>query len=246
MRGRKYMIKVKLTQNYTGFNIEGTFDDLYELYDNIDYFLGLEECEDIFEEDMRLHILGFLYDLRHAYQGARNIKAVDNVLNDEQKEYYGIAKSVKKDILYDFNYVVPELLTDILIFKHFAKGTNNKLSEYDTNYNGVMTFYSKVIDALKEILTEKQVKKVKKLFSESSISERYWLRQWFMMVCIDYLKMTKNKRQKEMMHIITSICESYLYNEYNEIKNEVKEYAKENNIIETEVEYGEYPEEVEW
>ena len=30
------MIKVKLTQNYTGFNIEGTFDDLHELYDNID------------------------------------------------------------------------------------------------------------------------------------------------------------------------------------------------------------------
>ena len=60
MRGKKYMIKVKLTQNYTGFNIEGTFDDLYELYDNIDYFLGLEECEDVFEEDMRLHILGFL------------------------------------------------------------------------------------------------------------------------------------------------------------------------------------------
>lgn len=240
------MIKVKLTQNYTGFNIEGTFDDLHELYDNIDYFLGLEECEDIFEEDMRLHILGFLYDLRHAYQGARNIKAVDNGLIDEQKEYYGIAKSVKKDILYDFNYVVPELLTDILIFKHFAKSTNNKLIEYDTNYNGVMTFYSKVIDALQEILTEKQVKRVKKLFSESSISERYWLRQWFMMVCIDYLKMTKNKRQKEMMHIITSICESYLYNEYQEIKNEVKEYAKENNIIETEIEYGEYPEEVEW
>ena len=60
MRGRKCMIKVKLTQNYTGFNIEGTFDDLYELYDNIDYFLGLEECGDIFEEDMRLHILDFL------------------------------------------------------------------------------------------------------------------------------------------------------------------------------------------
>ena len=29
------MIKVKLTSNYTGFNIEGTFDDFYELYDNI-------------------------------------------------------------------------------------------------------------------------------------------------------------------------------------------------------------------
>ena len=240
------MIKVKLTPNYTGFNIEGTFDDFYELYDNISYFLGIEECENIFEEDMRLHILGFLYDLRHAYQGSRNIKAVENGLSDEQKEYYGITKSTKKDILYDFDYVVPELLTDILLFKHFAKSKNKKLNEYDTNYNSVMTFYSKAIDALQEILTENQVKRAKKRLSESSISERYWLKQWFMIVSIDYLKMTKNKRKREMMHIIESLCDSYLYDEYHQIKNEVEQYAKENNIIETEIEYGEYPEEIEW
>lgn len=240
------MIKVKLTPDYTGFNIEGTFDDFYELYDNISYFLGIEECENIFEEDMRLHILGFLYDLRHAYQGSRNIKAVDNGLSEEQKEYYGINKSIKKDILYDFNYVVPELLTDILLFKHFAKSKNKKLGEYDTNYNSVMTFYGKVIDALQEILTENQVKRVRKRLSESSISERYWLKQWFMIVSIDYLKMTKNKRKREMMHIIESLCDSYLYDEYHEIKNEVEQYAKENNIIETEIEYGEYPKEIEW
>ena len=240
------MIKVNLTPDYTGFNIVGTCDDFYELYDNISYFLGIEECENIFEEDMRLHILGFLYDLRHAYQGSRNIKAVDNGLSEEQKEYYGINKSIKKDILYDFNYVVPELLTDILLFKHFAKSKNKKLGEYDTNYNSVMTFYGKVIDALQEILTENQVKRVRKRLSESSISERYWLKQWFMIVSIDYLKMTKKKRQKEMMHIIESLCDSYLYDEYHEIKNEVEQYAKENNIIETEIEYGEYPKEIEW
>ena len=240
------MIKVKLTQNYTGFNIEGTFDDFYELYDNINYFLGIEECENIFEEDMRLHILGFLYDLRHAYQGSRNIKTVDNGLNDEHKEYYGISKSIKKDILYDFDYVVPELLTDILLFKHFAKSKTKKLSEYDTNYNSVMTFYSKVIDALQEILTENQVKRVRKKLSESPISERYWLKQWYMIVSIDYLKMTKNRRKREMMHVIESLCDSYLYDEYHEIKNEVEQYAKENSIIETEIEYGEYPKEIEW
>ena len=219
---------------------------IVELYDNISYFLGIEECENIFEEDMRLHILGFLYDLRHAYQGSRNIKAVENGLSDEQKEYYGITKSTKKDILYDFDYVVPELLTDILLFKHFAKSKNKKLNEYDTNYNSVMTFYSKAIDALQEILTENQVKRAKKRLSESSISERYWLKQWFMIVSIDYLKMTKNKRKREMMHIIESLCDSYLYDEYHQIKNEVEQYAKENNIIETEIEYGEYPEEIEW
>jgi len=240
------MIKVKLTQNYTGFNIEGTFDDFYELYDNISYFLGIEECENVFEEDMRLHILGFLYDLRHAYQGSRNIKTVDNELSDEQKEYYGISKSIKKDILYDFDYVVPELLTDVLLFKHFAKSKTKKMSEYDTNYNSVITFYSKVIDALKEILTENQVKKVKKILSESVITERNWLKQWFMIVSIDYLKMTKKKRQKEMMHVIESICNLYLYDDYYRIKKEVEQYAKEYNINENEIEYGEYPEEIDW
>ncbi len=46
------MIKVKLTQNYTGFNNEGTtFDDFYELYDNISYFLGIEECFNVFTYD---------------------------------------------------------------------------------------------------------------------------------------------------------------------------------------------------
>ena len=109
-----------------------------------------------------------------------------------------------------------------------------------------MAFYSKVIDALHEILTENQVKKVRKLLSESVISEKYWLRQWFMKISIDYFKLTKKKKQKEMMHIIESLCDSYLYDEYHEIKNEVEQYAKENNIIETEIEYGEYPKEIEW
>ena len=240
------MIKVKLTQNYSGFNIEWTFYDFYELYDSISYFLGIEECSDLIEEDMRLHILGFLYDLRHAYQGSREVKAVDNGLSDEQKEYYGISKSVKKDIIYSFNYVITEFITDILLFKHFVNKKYKQISEFDTNYHNVMTFYSKAIGALQEILTENQVKKVKKILSESVISERYWLKQWFMIISIDYMKMTKKKRQREMMHIIESICDSYLYDEYYKIKKEVEQYAKDNNIQITEIEYGEYPEEIEW
>lgn len=37
------MIRVKLTENYTGFNIQGTFDDFYELYDAISHFIGFEK-----------------------------------------------------------------------------------------------------------------------------------------------------------------------------------------------------------
>lgn len=37
------MIRVKLTENYTGFNIQGTFDDFYELYAAISHFIGFEK-----------------------------------------------------------------------------------------------------------------------------------------------------------------------------------------------------------
>lgn len=53
------MIKVKLTENYTGFNIEGTYYDFNELYDSIFNVVGYEEGKDKLEENMRLHILGF-------------------------------------------------------------------------------------------------------------------------------------------------------------------------------------------
>ncbi len=240
------MIKVKLTENYTGVNIVGTFDDFYELYGSINYFLGYEESPDIFEEDMRLHILGFLYDLRHAYQGSRDILVVDNGLTDEEKEYFGIGKSVKKDVLYSFCYILPDILTDILLFKHFLKTKEKKINEFNTCYNNVMAFYSKVIDALQEILTENQVKKVRKMLSNSVISERNWLRQWFMKLSTEYVKMTKKKRQKEMMHILEKICDSYLYDEYYDIKKEVEEFAKDNEILVTEVAFGEYPKEISW
>ena len=62
------MIHVKMTNNYTGFKIIGNYDDFYELYDNKMIALG-DECLNENIENARLHALGFLYDLRHAYQG---------------------------------------------------------------------------------------------------------------------------------------------------------------------------------
>ncbi len=240
------MIRVKLTENYTGFNIEGTFDDFNELYDSIYYFLGWEECPNLLEEDMRLHILAFLYDLRHAYQGSRNVKAVDNWLSDEVKEYYGIKKGVKQDILYDFNYLLPELLLDITIFKHFAIKTGKDINNYNTDYNVVMTFYSKIINSLSEILTPIQLKKAKNLLASSTMSEKFFLRQWFMVVSETYINMTKTKRKKELMHTLDAICNYYLYDGYDKVRKEILKYAKEHDCKITEVEYGDFPVDITW
>ena len=191
------MIKVKLTKNYTGFNIEGTFDDFYKLYENIYSILGYEQCKDLTEEDMRLHILGFLYDLRHAYQGDRYIYTKDNRLCDYHKEIYGIGKSVKKDVMYAFDYVVPELILDILLFKYFAL-KNKNISKYDSRYNMVMFFYSLVIESLGEILDNDKVNEIKALLDDTFMDETIFFKQWFMKIAIDYIHMSPMKKKCEI------------------------------------------------
>ena len=240
------MIKIKLTENYTGFHIEGTYDDFNELYDSIDSFLDSEKSQKELEEDMRLHILGFLYDLRHAYQRDRYVKTEDNRLTEEDKEFHGINKSVKQNIILGFDYLVTDLILDILLFKHFAVKNSNELNEFNPEYNIVNTFYSKVVFALTEIITPVQYKKIKKSLKEAVIHEKYYIRQWFLNIDIDYIRMNKTKRKREIIHIIDAICNWHSYDEYHEMREEIYKYAKDNNCRVTDIEYGEFPEEIEW
>lgn len=240
------MIKVKLTENYTGFNIEGTYDDLNELYDSISYVLDKEEYVSELEEDMKLHVLGFLYDVRHAYQGDRMIKAVDNDLTDELKEYYGIKKSVKQDILYSFDYLIPDIILDIILVKYFTCKKNSKNNYTNVSYNIVWAFYGKVINSLKEILTENQLKKVRKNLDSSLMTEKLYLSQWFTKISIDYIKMNKEKRKKEIMHVLNYIYNYHAYENFFDMKKEIEEYAKEHECKVTDLEYGNYPERIDW
>ena len=240
------MIKVKLTKNYTGFHIEGTFDDFNELYDNINYFLGYEECKNLLEENMRLHLLGFLYDLRHAYQGARDIRAVPNRLTNEEKEYYGIPQLVTHDVLYSFDYVVPELIHDMLLFKHFTTKKSEEINEYNTDYNMVMSFYSKVIDSLHEIISSDEIRNIKDILVNANINVDTYYPQWNWMISIDYIKMNKTKRKKEIINIIDKEIAYHNYDDYMEMKKKVEEYAVGNMCQITDVELEKYPYEIEW
>lgn len=240
------MIKVKLTENYGGFYIEGTYDDFNELYDSIYEIIGGEELANIIEEDMRLHILGFQYDLRHAYQGSRNIIAIPNNLSDDQKECFGIKKSVREDVLYGFNYLVTDLILDIILIKNFIKKNPSVPNGFNTSYNVVTTFYSKVVDSLGAILTEVQLKKLKKLLITSSIGPTGYLRQWFTRININYINMSKTKRKKEIIHVLKKICEWYNYDEYDYIKKIVYQYASEHKYVVTDIEIDDYPDNIVW
>ena len=88
------MLKVELTKNYAGVTIYGDYNDLNFLYDAINYLIYKDPSSDG-EYTMQNHLYGFLYDVRHAYQGQRGAILIDNDLNDNTREWF---KFKKKDI----------------------------------------------------------------------------------------------------------------------------------------------------
>ena len=147
--------------------------------------------------------------------------------------------------MYAFDYVVPELILDILIFKHFAF-KNKNISKYDSRYNMVMFFYSLVIESLGEILDNDKVNEIKELLDDTIMDETIFFKQWFMKIATDYLDMTKEKRKSKFMSLITAICDYNNNDIFKRVKKSVIACAKENNCHISHIEYGEYPEEIKW
>lgn len=242
------MLKVKLTENYAGFTIYGDYDDLDFLYDSINYLIHVD-AENIGEYVMQNHIYGFLYDVRHAYQGQRSVSLIDNSLNDNTRNLFNLKKKdiTDKNIYFSFNYLLPDLLLDMILIKHFIYKIDKKENDiYNPYLNMVNYFYSIVLQALKEILTNIRFNKVKKALLESVICDSLYIPQWFEIISSDYANMNKEKRVKEFMHIADAIYNYGDYEDYFELKEAVEKTCKEKNCTLDCLHCYDYPDEIDW
>ena len=119
------MIKIEMTKKLAGVQITGGYYDFDELYDAIYYLIG-EERSNIKDEDMRLHTLGFLYDLRHAWQGAREVITRVNWATSDTLECFELENVGTNNIYFSFNYDIPNLFVDILLLHNRIKELNKK------------------------------------------------------------------------------------------------------------------------
>lgn len=242
------MIKVELTKNYTGINISGDYEDLDFLYDSIHYFIK-EEPKSLIEESMRDHIFGFLYEVRHCYQGDRDFKFVDNELREEVREYQKIPKKEisNNNLYYSFDYVLTDLFTDMVLIKYFIMNIpKTEKNDYNPYLNNVKLFYSQILSLMQEILTPTKMKKLEKGLIDTIISDKIFFPQWFDVITCNYLKQTKEKRVKELSKTLDAIYNYSDYIDYSEMKIEVEKYCNENNCLITNVTMCEYPDEIEW
>lgn len=242
------MIKVKLTENYGGMNISGDYEDLNELYDSITYFLH-DDAKNANEELMQNHLYGFLYDVRHAYQGDREFDFVNNGLYGDKREWLEISEKDVADnnLYYSFNYQLPELFLDIILIKYFIEKIDVKENHvFNQNIAIVMSFYSKILYALYNFLTPIKFNKIIKGFSEARIYPHIFLRQWFDYITCDYLKSTKKQREKNFMKMADAMYNFYQYEDFSKLEKKMIKFAKENNCFIGDIEITDYPEEIEW
>ena len=242
------MLQVKLTDNYAGVTISGDFNDLNYLYNSINCFLK-EKPSSGGEDSMQLHSYGFLYDLRHAYQGDREYTLVDNNLSESKRKWFGIKKSAvtENNVYYSFNYILPELIVDAILINSFVNNMSKKdIDKYTAELNFVNYFYSLVIDSLHEFLSNAKINEIKKGLHNTIISSKTFIPQWYEDIAIDYMKMTKERRKKEFMSIVDKIYNYYNYGSYSMMKKALNKYCKENNCSLYDVELKDYPEEVIW
>ena len=242
------MLKVELTENYAGVKISGDYNDLDNLYDSIHYFIK-EEPNSLGEYIMQNHIYGFLYDVRHAYQGDREAILVDNYLQDDKRKWLEIRKKdvTEHNMYFCFNYLLPDIFLDMILIKFFMRNIDKKVNDvYNPYINMVNYFYSLVLHSLEKLLTEIKFNKVKKGLLESVVTDSIFIPQWFEIISIDYSKMTKKQREKEFMHIMDAIYNYGDYEDYLKMKIDMGKLCKEKNCSLDDLHYEDYPEEIEW
>lgn len=242
------MLKVELTENYAGVTIYGDYNDLDFLYDSISYLIHGDPSS-YGEYTMQNHLYGFLYDVRHAYQGDREAILVDNYLQNYKRKWLEIRKKdvTEHNVYFCFNYLLPDIFLDMVLIKHFIRKVDKKVNDvYNPYINMVNYFYSLALHSLENILTEIKFNKIKKGLLESVVTDSIFIPQWFEIISIDYSKMTKKQREKDFMHIMDAIYNYSDYEDYLKMKIDIEKLCKEKNCSLDDLHYEDYPEEIEW
>lgn len=248
------MLNIKVTENYGGIEVKGDYDDFEQLYDSIFKIIGDGEDYPTLEK-LRIQILAFCYDLRHAKQGNREIELVENNMNNEIMKWNSIIVPTN-NVYYKFNYILTQaifvvyalnIFIDNYKYKKYKSSYYTKVV-YDEDVNIVQEFQSKVIKAIVKILLEKNKKIFLKLFYNREFGTNRLVHQYLELIDCRYLAKNKEDRLKSIVNTTKRVIKYWEYQEYIDLEEELIEYAEENqcDIDNIRIDGIDYPEEIDW
>ena len=256
------MIKIESTPNLTGVKITGSFDDLYELVEAF-YDITIDEFSDKHYEYMGIstRLLGLSYDVRHAYQGDREIELIENGMNKDTMKFHSKITS-EYNVHYSCNYLYPEMffcmiaINDLIVLRIKALTKTNYIRSemhnhkiiWDKTISVLRAFQGAFAECVKNTLKERSYAMWLKEITRSDVFISGITSQYIDIINIDYLKMNKEKRLKNFSKTTKLITQYYYNEEHERITEGIFRYAEEhkcdkNSII---IKGVEYPEDIVW
>lgn len=256
------MITIKNTENLGGVTISGDINDLYNLVEAF-YAVTIDEYSEKHKRyiEMSTRVLGLCYDIRHAYQGDREVEFVDNNMDEDKMRFHSTITS-KSNVYYKCNYLYPEMffimlalnelvelrIKDLTKTKYIYKEAMDKNVIWDDKIAVIRVFQGEFVKCVKEVLTEASFSRWLKVMNQEYLNIEEIVGQYLDMLNIKYINMNKEKRLKNLNSMAKRIAEYSYDRDHQEIMEVVSEAAKENGCSKGDIrlEGIEYPEDIVW
>ncbi|WP_163192554.1 DUF6904 family protein [Clostridium thermarum] len=256
------MIKIRNTENLAGVTISGDFDDLYNLVEAI-YSVTIDELSQKNHAyiDMSRRVLGLCYELRHAYQGDREIELIENQMNESKMNFHSFI-APKNNVYYSCNYLYPEMFYIMLAINQLVELRMEMLAKtrflmrealdkrvvWDDKIAAIRVFQAAFVKCVKGTLTENTFARWMNVMNGYDTRVHLIETQYLDFLNVKYIKMSKDKRLKTLSPITKRIVEYYRDDDYKEISEAIDEAVREFGWPKSEIKIQgiEYPENIEW
>lgn len=260
------MITSKPTKHLTGITLEGEYSDFYEMTECIHQMTGLDDSYDDIYWGVKNRLLGICYDIRHAYQGERNVLLAKNGVFEELMEWHSMVLP-KNNVHFSAEILFPEAVfvalsaPELYLLSSRYYGSCAKKNETKNGFSAqrysdylrdqalIDLLSSTILQALADVIGDDELEKLMKYhrrgYGPDFQFERY-VTQYIDKCNLEYLKTDVEKRKDKLRNIVKRIL--LKTGSYEKMKRELEYSAKEYGCSIYELEYTklEYPENIEW
>ena len=257
------MIKITTTEQLAGVKLVGDFEDLYQLVDAI-HEIVVDEYSEKYEKYSRyanasLRVLGVCYDIRHAYQGDREVLLESNGMTREMMTFHKLIVP-ENNVYYACNIILPEMIfvtlaLNELIELRVAELSKSKYTKCEGFHKNVIwdeviitlrAFQSAFSKSLKEVMTSATYSRWLNLMSNTDGISTFYT-QYLDEMNIDYLDIDREKRISQINKITKAITRHWEDQKHKNLRMKIDAFARENNCDKNDVIFEmAYPETIQW
>ncbi len=256
------MIFIKDTPNLTGVTISGDYDDLNNLVDAL-HQITISDYDDKHLQyvEISTRVLGLCYDIRHAYQGDREVELVKNHMTEDKMKWHSLIVP-KSNVYYSCNCLYPEMflvmlalnslvelrIRDLTKSRYIYKEAMDKNVIWDDVIATIRLFQAEFAKCVQGTLSKATFVRWLNVMNSININIRDIAGQYIDMLNIKYIGMSKEKRLKNLSAIAKRIAQFSDDDTHMEIKEVVMKAAREYKCQPGAIKLQgmEFPQDIEW